>query len=265
MKTLNFGLHHKPRSSSSIIHGIASQRSGLVASLQLQRAINSFFIKQLQLSRHKDVETTNSGAVNDLDVDNTEQRYLLSGCSDGSIAVHDLQQLYEDEHNSGALDTLTYKLVCTVSAGNRNAHKRSIETVQWYPLDTGIFTSSGTDRILKIWDANRLQTAEEYSFSGIVHCHHMSPVATKHNLVAVGTDSSVVKLVDPRAGSATHCLRGHREGAVRAVRWSNKNEFILATGGWIKRVCLIWSYLKEKSYLRKLLLKVNPFMMFFDD
>ena len=59
----------------------------------------------------------------------------------------------------------------------------------------------------------------------------MSPIASKHNLMAVGTDSSVVKLVDPRAGSSTHSLRGHKEGAVRAVCWSNKDEFLLATGG----------------------------------
>ncbi|RUS75137.1 hypothetical protein EGW08_017100, partial [Elysia chlorotica] len=229
MKSLSFGRHLPCR---GVLHGLAVQRSGLVDSLQLQRAVMTHFTEQLELSRHKDVQATHSGAVNDLDVDITERRYLLSGHSDGSLALHDLQNPYEDDPcGDGALDRLTYKLVGTVSAGNRGAHKRSIETVQWFPLDTGIFTSSGTDRLLKIWDANRLQTAEEYSFSGIVHCHHMSPVATKHNLVAVGTESSVVKLVDPRAGSATHCLRGHREGAVRAVRWSNTDEFLLATGG----------------------------------
>lgn len=80
---------------------------------------------------------------------------LLSGGSDGTIAIHDLEDLRESEHNM--LDSRVYKLVCSVSPGNRNAHRRSIETVQWYPLDTGIFTSSGADRVLKIWDANSLK------------------------------------------------------------------------------------------------------------
>ncbi|KAK3797404.1 hypothetical protein RRG08_055601 [Elysia crispata] len=248
MKSLSFGSHWP---CSSVIHGLEGQRSGLVRPLQFQRSFSTYFTEQLELSRHKEVQSTYYGAVNDLDVDITERRYLLSGYSDGSIALHDLQNLLESPDSSNFIDSLTYKLVGTVSAGNRNAHKRSIETVQWYPLDTGIFTSSGTDRILKIWDANRLQTAEEYSFSGIVHCHHMSPVATKHTLVAVGTDSSVVKLVDPRAGSATHCLRGHREGAVRAVRWSNTDEFILATGG-IDNFAMLWDVRTAKGCLMKM-------------
>ncbi|GFO05103.1 DNA excision repair protein ercc-8 [Plakobranchus ocellatus] len=235
----------------NIIQGLAYQSAGLIAPIQLQREINTSFVRQLELSRHKEVEATDAGAVNDLHVDTTENRYLLSGYSDGSIAVHDLHDLREDEYNNGEVDSLTYKLVCTVSAGSRYAHKRSIETVQWYPLDTGIFTSSGTDRVLKIWDANRLQTAEEYSFNGIVHCHHMSPVATRHTMVAVGTDSSVVKLVDPRAGSATHSLRGHKEGAVRAVQWSNKDEFILATGG-IDNFAMLWDVRTAKGCLMKM-------------
>ena len=86
---------------------------------------------------------------------------MLSGSVDGSIAIHDLENVTDEIQNRkvglpGGLEQ-TYKLVCSVSSGNRNAHRASIETVQWFPLDTGIFTSSGTDRTLKIWDANRLK------------------------------------------------------------------------------------------------------------
>lgn len=35
-----------------------------------------------------------------------------------------------------------------------------METVQWYPHDTGIFTSSSFDKTLKIWDTNTLQVSE---------------------------------------------------------------------------------------------------------
>ena len=82
---------------------------------------------------------------------------MLSGSADGSIAIHDLQDVSTETHVNGVSYAQTYKMVCSVSSGNRNAHRASIETVQWFPLDTGIFTSSGTDRTLKVWDANRLK------------------------------------------------------------------------------------------------------------
>lgn len=41
-----------------------------------------------------------------------------------------------------------------------DVHKFSVETVQWYPHDTGMFTSSSFDKTLKIWDTNTLQVSE---------------------------------------------------------------------------------------------------------
>uniref|UniRef100_A0A2C9KEL2 DNA excision repair protein ERCC-8 n=1 Tax=Biomphalaria glabrata TaxID=6526 RepID=A0A2C9KEL2_BIOGL len=232
----------------ALLHRLTNQSNGLLKPLKLQRSVVSYFMQHLELSRNKDFKTVHSSAINDVNIDLTENRYLLSGGADGTIAIHDLENLTDiDEINHSR----TYKLVCSVSPGNRNAHKRSIETVQWYPLDTGIFTSSGTDRLLKIWDTNTLKTAEEYNFSGVVHCHQMSSIATKHNLIAIGTDSSIVKLVDPRAGSATHSLRGHKDGGVRAVSWSNKDEFLLATGG-VDNFAILWDVRTAKGCLMKL-------------
>ena len=74
------------------------------------------------------------------------------------------------------------------------------------------------------------QTADEYEFGGVVYSHHMSPIARKHCLVAVATQSSKVKLVDLKSGSASHTLKGHRQ-PVLSVRWSTSNEHVLATGG----------------------------------
>lgn len=34
-----------------------------------------------------------------------------------------------------------------------------METVQWYPHDTGMFTSSSFDKTLKVWDTNTLQVS----------------------------------------------------------------------------------------------------------
>lgn len=68
-----------------------------------------------------------------------------------------------------------------------DVHKYSVETVQWYPHDTGMFTSSSFDKTLKVWDTNTLQAADVFNFEETVYSHHMSPAATKHCLVAVGT------------------------------------------------------------------------------
>lgn len=40
---------------------------------------------------------------------------------------------------------------------NRHAHKFSVETVQWYPYDTGMFISSSSDKSMKAWDTETLK------------------------------------------------------------------------------------------------------------
>lgn len=79
------------------------------------------------------------------------------------------------------------------------------------------------------------QTADEYEFKGIVYDHAHSPIATKHCLVSVACQSSTLRLVDLKSGSATHTLKGHRSPVI-CTSWSTKEEFILASG----RFVLVW-------------------------
>lgn len=74
---------------------------------------------------------------------------LLSGFSDGTAAIHDIV-------NQTGNVKYTCKVVCKIDRHNRYKHKTSIQSVCWYPLDTGIFTTSGTDKLLKVWDTNNL-------------------------------------------------------------------------------------------------------------
>lgn len=74
----------------------------------------------------------------------------MSGTVSGTLHIHDLT------NHSGEVKHTT-KAVCNVSRSNPYKHKHSVETVQWYPLDTGMFLSSGTDRTLKIWDTNSMK------------------------------------------------------------------------------------------------------------
>nr|XP_035956975.1 DNA excision repair protein ERCC-8 isoform X7 [Halichoerus grypus] len=65
----------------------------------------------------------------------------------------------------------------------------------------------------------------------------MSPVATKHCLVAVGTRGPKVQLCDLKSGSCSHILQGHRQ-EIMAVSWSPRCEYVLATASADSRVKL---------------------------
>ena len=57
-------------------------------------------------------------------------------------------------------------------------------------------------------------------------------LVSKNGKSGVATQSSKVKLVDLKSGSASHTLKGHRQ-PVLSVRWSTSNEHVLATGGYV--------------------------------
>ncbi|XP_074185013.1 DNA excision repair protein ERCC-8 isoform X3 [Rhinolophus sinicus] len=130
-----------------------------------------------------------------------------------------------------------YQLHSFIIENHPDVHKYSVETVQWYPHDTGMFTSSSFDKTLKVWDTNTLQAADVFNFEETVYSHHMSPVATKHCLVAVGTRGPKVQLCDLKSGSCTHILQGHRQ-EILAVSWSPRSEYVLATASADSRVKL---------------------------
>lgn len=100
-----------------------------------------------------------------------------------------------------------------------------------------MFTSSSFDKTLKIWDTNTLQAADVFNFEETVYSHHMSPAATKHCLVAVGTRGPKVQLCDLKSGSCSHILQGHRQ-EILAVSWSPRYDYILATASADSRVKL---------------------------
>ncbi|XP_041358776.1 DNA excision repair protein ERCC-8-like [Gigantopelta aegis] len=211
--------------------------------LILYRAETTRRLFGLELSKYTDCERVHKSPIGTLDIDLAEGRYLLSGATNGTVAIHDLEDFSGDFRH-------IYKHVCGVNRDNRHAHKHSVTTVQWYPLDTGLFTTSGTDKVLKIWDTNRLIPADKYRFDTIIYSHHLSPIATKHTLLAVGCEGSTLKLVDLRAGSSTHMLKGHKS-SIFCVKWSTKDEFILASGSADNRV-MLWDIRKAKGSLMSL-------------
>lgn len=83
-----------------------------------------------------------------------------------------------------------------------------------------------------------LQPALDFEMHGRTYALHLSPVATSHGLVAVGSEESAVRLCDLRSGAHTHLLHGHT-APVWAVRWSTAHEHVLASGSQDGRA-LVW-------------------------
>ncbi|CAB1322226.1 unnamed protein product [Coregonus sp. 'balchen'] len=103
---------------------------------------------------------------------------MLSGGADGVIVVYDLE-------NNSRKPQYTCKAVCTVG-------RFSVETVQWYPHDTGMFVSSSFDKTMKIWDTETLKPAEVFQFEGNVY---------------MGTKDQKVQLCDLKSGSRIQVLQ----------------------------------------------------------
>eukprot|EP00795_Rhopilema_esculentum_P004852 gene4852-21181_t len=212
---------------------IAQREVGLADSLLMRRWARTRRVMSMQLSNDKNMEQIFSSGVNSLDLEKQEQRYLLSASSDAKIAIYDTSVLEKEEEKS-----------------SDDSHQFSVETVQWYPRDNGMFVTSSFDKSIKIWDSNILQMADEINLQNHIFCHHMSVAAKKHCLLAVACDVSKVILCDLKSGSSTHSLRGHKK-AILAVSWSPRNENILASGSQDNRV-MIWDIRKAAACLMSL-------------
>ncbi|XP_063051057.1 DNA excision repair protein ERCC-8 isoform X2 [Engraulis encrasicolus] len=219
---------------------LTARRIGVDDPVRLRRAESTRRVLSLELNHDRDVDRIHGNGVNSLDIEVIEGRYMLSGGADGVVVIYDLE-------NNNKKPQYTCKAVGTVGRSSRHVHKFSVETVQWYPHDTGMFISSSFDKTMKVWDTETLKPAEVFHFEGNVYCHHMSPVARKHTLIAVGTKDPKVQLCDLKSGSRIHVLQGHR-GEVLSVRWSPRYEHILATASADSRV-RVWDVRRASGSL----------------
>ena len=224
---------------------VLRQEAGLLAPLEFRNDVRWRRTHDLRLSRFRDVVAVDlraedgsdeeeedripgnhSSTVTSLDLEGQEGRYLLAGCADGSIYIHDLANFRGEPRCSSKLIGHLEPILppppeqprtsipsarrpepAARSNRNTNGHFQGVETVQWYPGDSGLFITSGLDQRLLVWDANSLRIAEEFPIRRTVFCHQMSqPPST---LVAVASASSHVRLIDLKSGSSTHELRGH--------------------------------------------------------
>jgi DNA excision repair protein ERCC-8 len=171
------------------------------------------------------IKSAHKGGVTWMDLDPVEQRYLLAGAADASLAVYDTQQPTPGSAGAGAHHLPLF----TITKQSPGAHAFSVSSVCWYPVDTGLFVSGGFDCQVKVWDANALAVAAAFALPARVHVVAMSPDAASHCLVAAGGAGATVALCDVASGGSSHTLEGHRAG-VWAAAWSPTCEWELATG-----------------------------------
>ncbi|GLU15935.1 hypothetical protein SLE2022_323870 [Rubroshorea leprosula] len=207
--------------------GIRDREAGKLRPNSFSNRIKSGRISDLQISNHKDIVSPHRGAINSLQVDLTEGRYLLSAASDASAAVYDIQRATDYE---GAGLIAKHKSIFSVDKQHGNGHKYAISSAIWYPVDTGLFITGSYDHYIKVWDTNTTQVVMDFKMPGKVYRTAMSPLATSHMLIAAGTEDVQVRLCDIASGAFAHTLSGHRDG-VMTVEWSASSEWILITGG----------------------------------
>lgn len=102
---------------------------------------------------------------------------LLSGCSDGSVYIHDV-------NNLTGRPQYTAKCICKVVKNSDYTHRYSVECVSWYGEDSALFITSGTDKTLKIWDANYQKSIEQFNSKGRIFHHDCSFIPTSNPKIA---------------------------------------------------------------------------------
>ena len=212
---------------------------------------------RMSLLKYPQVRSPHMGPVSSLDIDNSsESRYLLSAGVDCIISLYDLSPFRDEEKKVASpisQSTRQRRKAQTSLQQNQNVeettgHKFSISSVQWYPVDNGMFISSDHNGCIIIWDTNLFEPAFSFHVNSNnnsrlytsgntptldISCMTMpkSP-SSQHFLAAVAShQDSNLRLCDITSGTYSHQLTGHGSKGVRTVAWSPINEFMLASGG----------------------------------
>ncbi|ORY68666.1 WD40-repeat-containing domain protein [Pseudomassariella vexata] len=159
--------------------------------------------------------------VNALAIERFDGRLLISGGSDASVKLWDLEQCGNPSTSH------IFKAISQVPRSEKG-HKFGITTLSFYPFDSAAFLSTSYDQTLKLWSTDTLSVSGSFPLGSKVYTHTVSPIAS-HLLVACGTQHPAVRLVDLRSGSNIQSLAGHT-AAILAAAWSPRHEHIVATG-----------------------------------
>lgn len=156
---------------------------------------------------------------------------LVTGGADACLRVWNLSQPNPPNHP-------TYHPVATLTR-TPTAHTNALTSLSIYPFDptptTILSTSYDTNLLLSTLTPTALQPLHHFPLTHAIHTHAISPLPSTTPLIATGTASPYIRLLDLRSGLATHALPGHN-GAVYTLGWSPTTSHILASGATDGRV-----------------------------
>ncbi|KHN96930.1 DNA excision repair protein ERCC-8 [Metarhizium album ARSEF 1941] len=188
--------------------------------------------------------------VRSLALEKFDGRILVSGGSEGSVKIWDLDAAPTPSHPH------VFRPVSTIARstgsfgdGKVGGHTHGITHLDFYPFDPDAFLSSSYDKSLKLWATQRSALTADFDLNATIYSHAMSPVA-QHLLVSCATQHSNVRLVDLRSGSAVQALVAHG-GPVLRTSWSPRHEHILASGHADGRV-RIWDVRRAGGVIAQL-------------
>lgn len=151
-----------------------------------------------------------------------ENRFVLSTSLDGSVSMHDM-------HARACGGRLTFQRSVIPQARKPRAHSSGCTSASWFPRDTGAFFSVGLDAKALVFDADRMNIAATVPLPRRAHQCSVSSCSVAHSLLAVATDHTAVRLVDPAACAEALTLKGHAK-SVGTCAWLYDDEWSLATG-----------------------------------
>ncbi|KAK4144278.1 WD40-repeat-containing domain protein [Dichotomopilus funicola] len=188
--------------------------------------------------------------VSALAVERFDGRILVSGGTDATIKLWDLEQCANPSRSHVFQPVAAISRAATPS--DTSAHRFGITHLSFYPFDSAAFLSCSHDQTLKLWDTQRASVSGSFTLGARVYTHAMSPVAA-HLLVACGTQHPAVRLVDLRSSSAVQSLVspgqiGGSAGATLAVAWSPVHEHVLASGS-VDGAVRIWDVRKSNGLI----------------
>ncbi|KAI5927460.1 WD40-repeat-containing domain protein [Camillea tinctor] len=177
--------------------------------------------------------------VSALSLERFDGRILISGASDASIKLWDLEECGSPSQPH------VFKPVASIVRSEKS-HKYGITHLSFYPFDSAAFLSTSYDQTLKLWSTEGTQLSASFNLGNKVYTHAISPIAS-HLLVACGTQHPAVRLVDLRSGANVQSLAGHG-GAVLAAAWSPRYEHVLATGS-VDGTVKIWDVRRASALI----------------